>query len=1382
MDAWDSTENEAELELECRVCRCGPDELHNRPLYQPCLCNGSIALVHQDCLETWLEHSKKDTCELCSTKYTFIPQYAENTPASVPFHLMLKATFKLWSFKFLPFALRCILAIILWLFAVPVWTIWLYKVYMRNQSYKEVIATGFKWGPGIRGDAISGLVLIGVILLSFLILMSFADFVRLFWLGDGAPRGDIPDVAVDARRPQVPMRPIANRDQWRRGPRAPVLGPAPAIAPIPMPIARPANVPPPRVRRPIIANIAPIPPFRGGRERTLNLGNINNTETPQSNSLNIPNFTFPKDPTANTRIDIHNGEFLISELPERAELSTDGVSTKKIHDLPNLQEKRNSPAKIFRDKYLSEEVKPFTRESPMLSNSFDMAKFEITDSSYPYSTHTENKTSDSLADQRPSELITELEELDEASNPLETIAESLAYASDAIETSENALDKEETKEEEEDENECDSPINSFGLRRRRALSSPSEITTNITDHSSAHVGSSKRKLRDPVPTGDISSAAISLLIELPKPAQDKPPLPYVHPISNPRDTGILGDTSHNTAAFDFNLLDDNEDLPNLSNDSSSSSSSSAAADSADGDIECIDEGIEDDSVSSGASTISENLNNDAPLEENEEDDLDDLDDGIDEFIGEFDDVPPADVEVRFALDELLGFRGPFINLFKHVLWFLAFLGVYMCFVIFMPMFLGDIVFNLVSITCPQAVTFPVQYAMPVSLRDFISNILELSIRNKSSIQLSDFGLVITGYVTMFTMISTLQQLIRAAKDRFFMSLNYFVKILDNFVIAGKIGALLSIRIFLLPIGLGYIIIYAFNRTIHHYSMDTWTNFASVNLIGCLTLSWTLGITYMLLITLSVLQLREILHPNIFAKCIRPQETHQELLQSLVQESGLVHVRRLAVSMLVYLLLMTLLIYAPLCTIQGIAYILHSTGLISGTNPLVNSIWHVKTWYKIHELQIPLEVAIGHFAMLTILEKKKNYIGRFFYLWMTFLADRLNMTRYILPCPMKRCNGTFARDSEGNPKVGRPLRRPPRGWDARNNRAGNNRHQPIHSTRWAWGDETPSEIELSVAPQLQPKKYCRLKIAVFALATWIMLVALVMFIIFVPVFIGRFSLTRLSIPDWLHHDPVCFVLGGFACSGVAPCLTALYSLDFNHYKTIVKSIPLDVYRKVAELVLLWNISHILVKLLFTLPFHPEISLETLTSLPYLFELWACKRLIIDIVLCIGILGGLEFFMQKLGIPDAYGAGEWTQSVRHAAVESLANFAIERYDLQSLRINELGSSLIYPVFNRLTRGFLGMGLLFGVWGCEFLTRFIVFNIGLDIPDEIFSSVLFKFNRYWSCLVIGYWLFKLVSTPTITAGKKFYGLIRDENYLIGRKLQNAKPTPAVVVASLK
>jgi hypothetical protein len=43
----------------------------------------------------------------------------------------------------------------------------------------------------------------------------------------------------------------------------------------------------------------------------------------------------------------------------------------------------------------------------------------------------------------------------------------------------------------------------------------------------------------------------------------------------------------------------------------------------------------------------------------------------------------------------------------------------------------------------------------------------------------------------------------------------------------------------------------------------------------------------------------VLHPDLLAKVIRPQEPQPDLLGSLLQESGITHARRMAVSLAIY---------------------------------------------------------------------------------------------------------------------------------------------------------------------------------------------------------------------------------------------------------------------------------------------------------------------------------------------------------------------------------------------------------------------------------------------------------------------------------------------------
>lgn len=50
-------------EKTCRVCRSGEEP--GNPLYKPCKCSGSISWIHQDCLESWLNVSRTQRCELC---------------------------------------------------------------------------------------------------------------------------------------------------------------------------------------------------------------------------------------------------------------------------------------------------------------------------------------------------------------------------------------------------------------------------------------------------------------------------------------------------------------------------------------------------------------------------------------------------------------------------------------------------------------------------------------------------------------------------------------------------------------------------------------------------------------------------------------------------------------------------------------------------------------------------------------------------------------------------------------------------------------------------------------------------------------------------------------------------------------------------------------------------------------------------------------------------------------------------------------------------------------------------------------------------------------------------------------------------------------------
>ena len=171
-----------ENELECRVCRSGPD-LPHRPLHSPCLCSGSIGLVHQDCLEAWLNHSNKVKCELCGLKYQFAPQYAEDTPSNIPLNTIILTMIKKALKDYIPFCCRVIAAIFVWLCFVPLLTCLLYRMWMRLESIMLS-----SWHLRVRENTISGIVLAAFIVLTFIVMMSFLDFLRFHGLPEGGQR------------------------------------------------------------------------------------------------------------------------------------------------------------------------------------------------------------------------------------------------------------------------------------------------------------------------------------------------------------------------------------------------------------------------------------------------------------------------------------------------------------------------------------------------------------------------------------------------------------------------------------------------------------------------------------------------------------------------------------------------------------------------------------------------------------------------------------------------------------------------------------------------------------------------------------------------------------------------------------------------------------------------------------------------------------------------------------------------------------------------------------------------------------------------------------------------------------------------------------------
>ncbi|KAF4610509.1 hypothetical protein D9613_006687 [Agrocybe pediades] len=110
----------------CRICSAPAEP--DQPLFHPCKCSGTIRYIHQDCLTTWLAHSKKKHCDVCKHPYAFTKVYAADMPATLPALLLARRMIQHLFFAFL-FVLRGIMVAVIWLGVLPWVTAWTWRIY-----------------------------------------------------------------------------------------------------------------------------------------------------------------------------------------------------------------------------------------------------------------------------------------------------------------------------------------------------------------------------------------------------------------------------------------------------------------------------------------------------------------------------------------------------------------------------------------------------------------------------------------------------------------------------------------------------------------------------------------------------------------------------------------------------------------------------------------------------------------------------------------------------------------------------------------------------------------------------------------------------------------------------------------------------------------------------------------------------------------------------------------------------------------------------------------------------------------------------------------------------------------------------------------------------
>ncbi|PFH51012.1 hypothetical protein AMATHDRAFT_143498 [Amanita thiersii Skay4041] len=138
--------NSLSLPDTCRICSTPGTE--EQPLFHPCKCSGTIRYIHQDCLTTWLAHSKKQKCDLCSHRYSFTKVYAPNMPSSLPLPLLIRRLAQQFFYGLL-FCLRAVVVATIWLAILPWLTLMAWRMYF---SMGEATASWISNRPRLESD------------------------------------------------------------------------------------------------------------------------------------------------------------------------------------------------------------------------------------------------------------------------------------------------------------------------------------------------------------------------------------------------------------------------------------------------------------------------------------------------------------------------------------------------------------------------------------------------------------------------------------------------------------------------------------------------------------------------------------------------------------------------------------------------------------------------------------------------------------------------------------------------------------------------------------------------------------------------------------------------------------------------------------------------------------------------------------------------------------------------------------------------------------------------------------------------------------------------------------------------------------------------------
>ncbi|RHY51309.1 hypothetical protein DYB38_006621, partial [Aphanomyces astaci] len=335
--------------------------------------------------------------------------------------------------------------------------------------------------------------------------------------------------------------------------------------------------------------------------------------------------------------------------------------------------------------------------------------------------------------------------------------------------------------------------------------------------------------------------------------------------------------------------------------------------------------------------------------------------------------------------DVMGFQAHSTVALRNVLFFLVTSSAFLVLFVNVPHTFGSLYLSATAATTLGGGIFP-SSVLPHAIRTIMDAAKEAARTRGDCLQLVDFIQCWTSYVVWGSGLFLWRYLrawIPKRRDPHIGSVfGPLMWALSCLCAAAKLTTHLVLKVFVLPVVIGIAVDVATLPLFHATAMHR-LSFAVHHMLAAYAAHWVLGMSFIHFISVAVLQLREVLHPDILTGVLYPHDPHQYKFKAILAGNAPTQYLSMAVATFKYAMFVPILVSAPVYLATWL--------LPAWVFPL-----DVHLSYLFAIGQVPLELAIAHINVQDSLDHFAPTIGHLQTKWMAVVCRWLGLVEFLLP--------------------------------------------------------------------------------------------------------------------------------------------------------------------------------------------------------------------------------------------------------------------------------------------------------------------------------------------------------------------------------------------------